>query len=88
MVCPHLKYYFWKNTNKPKIAHRVHGSDLKSNHKMRLVLSGSENRRSFAHPSIKRIIAWNGHTMGLFMDESIETSHGKIHHMERTQKRV
>ena len=26
--------------------------------------------------------------MGLFLDQSIETSHGKIHHMERTQQRV
>ena len=62
--------------------------DLKSNHITQPVLSYSENRRSFAHPSIIRIIAWNGHTMGLFMDESIETSHGKIRHMERTDKRV
>ena len=76
-------------TNVPKLETlHVHGSDLKSNHITRLVLSCSENRRSFAHPSIKRIIAWNGHTMGLFMDKSIETSNGKIRHMERTHKRV
>ena len=76
-------------TNVPKLETlHVHGSDLKSNHITRLVLSCSENRRSFAHPSIKRIIAWNGHNMGLFLDQSIETSHGKIHHMERTQKSV
>ena len=70
------------------ILQMLHGSDLKSNHITWFVLSCSENRRSFAHPSIKRIIAWNGHNMGLFLDQSIETSHGKIHHMERTQKRV
>ena len=66
----------------------LHTWDLKSNHITQPVLSYSENRRSFAHPSIIRIIAWNGHTMGLFMDKSIETSIGKIHHMERTHKRV
>ena len=33
-------------------------------------------------------IAWNGHTMGLFMDESIGTCHGKIRHMERTHNYV
>ena len=32
-------------------------------------------------------LEWTHH-MGLFMDKSIETSHGKIHHMERTDKSV
>ena len=36
----------------------------------------------------KEVITWNGHTMGLFMDKSIETCHGKIRHMERTHPQL
>ena len=35
-----------------------------------------------------QFISWNGHTMGLFMDESIEKCHGQLRHLERTHNYV